>query len=264
MGSIGSKIGDTKGLVISIIGIITLLAITPITLGAIKDARSAATYANGDYSIEDSITGVQGVATTGIITCDDATAANNFALCGEGKWTAFTEVVELFPIMLAVAALIVATWFGIQKIRGQSSNPSLISGLIVGGAVSLLVSLVLITVGLDLLVTVIIAARGDGFQTSLGLWRLVPLIMLVGSFGLATLGTIGVGAMGTMGSRKKMRRGRRRRSASTSQLLTSSTTRSAGTRAPHLNLEKEPSRVSVPGRYRRYGGLPNHLKTTTI
>ena len=185
-----SGIAGILPLVIALIAIAVMISVTPIVFNSISDA--ATVYGTGDLYL-DFVTGTtyQGVSTAGIITCGDSTPANNALVCGDGKWTAFNEVLDLLPYMVAASVIFVAALYGRAVFTGGNATGlgAALAASIIGGAITLVISLVLIVVVEGLLVNVVQSAITNGFYNVVAIIKLTPTMMLVGIFGIALIST---------------------------------------------------------------------------
>ena len=149
---------------------------------------------------------VQGVnSTTRVITCDDATAANNATVCGTGKWTAFSELLELLPFMLIISVFVVAGGFALKG--GIGSGGTALALTLVSSSITLVIALVLVNVSQGLLVDMVISAYDNNFDNIVAISKLIPTIMVMGLFVISLL----VGGAGAYGRTKMRKRGMRRR-----------------------------------------------------
>ena len=187
MGNINLNV--VHALVAATVVILISIVLLPVASTAIKTAKTANTYANGDTYLEESGTGVTlpaGVDTSTLkITCGDTTPANNAAVCGTEKYPALSAVLDIVPYLLVANLLTAGAAFVVQRRSGSGAGLSQVGGFL-STTIAIVVALILMGVILGQLDTLITTLYADGSGQTVAIVKLLPLIITLGVLVIAS------------------------------------------------------------------------------
>ena len=193
-----------SGSVMAIVAIVLSVLLLPIQYEQVANTSAQAKYEHGDTNLNDfSTTTVPAgsietsTTTDGVYTvdCNNTTVASRSSLCGNDRFTAVSSILNILPLILAAGALALGAYWIVNQQRGtMMSNTGLMSGII-GGVITVLVSLILVPITFDPLTDAIVSA-GTSFSAATPLLKLVPLMLIVGSLATAITFTAFLGRHG--------------------------------------------------------------------
>lgn len=197
--------GNNKGIAVGL-GVLSLMIVIIViaTLGSLLSdntifTQNQANYAHGDYYLDfnPDVASVQGVDNaTGTITCNDATASNNFANCGEPKYVGFVTMLGLLPLLVIVGLFGIGAG-SLFTSGGIARNKDVVLWSSVMGVLGTIVAVLFLPIMLPQ-IDQLIYTLNKNQQTGADLLKLLPMLVVVSILS----SSVGYGAVSLFTRRK--------------------------------------------------------------